>query len=219
MSHPNVYIYTIIAGSAPGSKGNPVFVVVAGPDPYTLAFLTAIFAVIAAILGSLAAFVLANHAQENRDRVSRLIAERTSYREIDRALWAFAAAADSLIERLDIMIELSVGAVAGDSLESFDSSRFVLLAAGTGLDLYALQPLIRDEFDLRLAIDQYKNNPDTFKLQGLKAVAKRVQKHIKNARDSASTLRTQTRTELNNIRIRLDAKPKRHVFGLGALKN
>ena len=209
-----------LAGGTPGSKDNPIYVrQLGGISPYVVALITAAFAVITAMIGSLAAFTLANHAQENRDRIQRLKTEQASYLERDQKLWAFTATADDIIERLNGIRQLKAFTTSSQLLNSFNASEIILLAAGSGLGLDAVQPLIPDSYKLREAIDSYKGSPTQDAMDTLGKLAGLITEHLNNAQKSASNLRTQTRRDLSDITARLNSKPERKFFGLGSLKN
>jgi hypothetical protein len=220
MSVLAAHVGTLLAGGTPGSKDNPIYVKqLGGTSPYVITLVTAAFAVITAIIGSLAAFILASHTQENRDRIQRLSTERANYFERDQKLWAFTATADDIIERLNGIGQLNTFTTSSRLLNSYNASEIMLLAAGSGLGFDAVQPLIPDAYKLREAIDSYKNSPTQDAMENLKDTAELIADHLKNARESASTLRTQIVNDLNIIAVRMSTKPERKFFGLGSLKN
>ena len=219
MNIPTTHVYTITLSGTPGSPSNPINVNIIGPNPYTIAILTPIFAVLAAIIGSAIAYVLANRAQENRDRIQRLSATKGSYREVESRLWAFSAATDNIIQQLN-RIELIAGRVGSDQLlKSFDAYGILLLAAGTGFDFRALQPLISDSYALSEAIGSYKQKPTQYTLASVKKAAANARGHLGNAEETAFKLRTQAQDQLNKIETQINARPKRGLWGLGPLQN
>lgn len=220
MSVLAAHVGALVAGGTPGSRDNPIYVKqLGGTSPYVITLVTAAFAVITAIIASLVGFTLASHAQENRNRVQRLNTEQANYFERDQKLWAFTATVDDIIERLNGIGRLNTSIPSGQLLNSFNASEIVLLAAGSGLGFDAVQPLISDAYKLREAIDNYKNSPTRDAMEKLKGTAKLIAGHLGNARESASTLRTQIVKDLNVITFRMSSKPERKLFGLGSLKN
>ncbi len=219
MSIPTAHIDTIIMSGVPGSGSNPINVIIVGPDPYAIAILTPIFAILAAIIGSAIAYALANRTQESRDRIHQLSTTKNSYLEVESRLWAFSAATNNIIQQLN-KIELIVGrAVSDQLLKSFDAYGMLLLAAGTGFDFRALQPLIADAYALSEAIDTYKRKPTRCTLASVKKAAANARSHLGNAQETAFKLSTQTQADLNRIETKLNVRPKRSLWGLGPLKN
>jgi hypothetical protein len=220
VSIPAAHIDAIILGGVPGSgRSNPINVNIVGPDPYTIAILTPVFAVLAAIIGSTIAYVLANRAQESRDRIHQLNTDKDSCLEVERRLWAFSAGTDNIIQQLNRVELIAGGAVSDRLLKSFDAYGILLLAAGTGFDFPVLQPLIGDAYALSEAIDSYRGNPAYDTLASLKKAAADARRDLGAAQETAFRLRTQTQEDLDKIETRIRARPKRSLWGLGPLGN